>query len=300
MTFSAFVGKWSQRYSFKNREVEMKSDPSIIVKKGRNPGKIVTIMGGVHGNEPCGVEALRKAIEEIEIINGKVYFIFANLAAYALGIRQTQMNLNRAFRHGNSLTGEEKTSYERIRALELMPYLRKSVALLDIHSSSNQRSTPFIICEPHSFDVAKRLPFPIRSHGWDKIEPGGTDYYVNKNPFKGKGICIECGYHLDPEAPKRAYESILIFLRLMNMVDGDKNIPINSAQKQIDASFIYHTKTDFSVVSGSFPDFGRINEGTVIGYDGNRAITAPFDGVVIFPQNCGGPGEEAFIFGREE
>lgn len=272
-------------------------DPSIIVKEGKLPGRTVTVMGGVHGNEPCGVEAVQRAVREIEIKRGKVYFIIANLAAIEHSVRQTDMNLNRAFRPEATLTEKERGSYERKRALELMPYLDESEALLDIHSSMSKESIPFIICEPHSFGIAKKLPFPIRSHGWDAIEPGGTDSYMNRRSPKGNGICIECGYHLDPEAPKRAFDSIQVFLRLMDIIDGESELQ-EYRQREIDACFIYHTTENFEVAE-DFADFQRLGEDELVGYDGRRPVYAPFDGVIIFARNRETAGEEAFIMGKE-
>ena len=279
----------------------MKTDPTIITIDSNKPGKILTIMGGVHGNEICGPDALRKLIamfarKELHLISGKLQLIFGNLAAMATGERKTQMDLNRAFRPESSLTLDETFTYERQRALQLMPYLEKSDVLLDIHSSMTNKSTPFIICEKQSFAVAERLPFPIRSYGWDKIQPGGTDYFVNKSG--GMGICIECGYHLDESAPKRAFESALMFLKFFGAIKGEAP-PIYSGQRIIHAYDIYFSQVDFRKAK-VFSDFEPLKAGDLIGTDGGQEVRVTCDSLVIFPSDCMGPQEEAFVLGRIE
>jgi len=270
----------------------------IFRKDGKNPGNTVVVMGGVHGDEICGVEAVEKAMS-LEIENGKVYFILANLKAMELGVRQTDVNMNRVFRPFEELSEKEKQSYERSRAEAIMPFLNESVALLDVHSSMSKESIPFIICEPHSFEIAKKLPFPIRSHGWDYIERGGTDYFVNNNPHKGNGICVECGYHQDPEAPKRAYDSIVTFLKIMDIISGKEELRETKNQREIHASYIYRTKQNF-VLDREFADFEPVMKGKFLGYDGQTTVFAPFNGVIIFARNCKDPNKEAFIMGKEK
>ncbi len=270
----------------------------IFRRDGKNPGNTVTIMGGVHGNEVCGIEAVQKAMS-IEIKRGKVYFILANLKAMELGVRQTDANMNRVFRPFQKLSEKEKRSYEFKRAEEIKPFLNESVALLDVHSSSSKKSIPFIICEPHSFHIAKMLPFPIRSHGWDYIEEGGTDYFVNNNPQKGNGICVECGYHKDPEAPKRAYDSIVTFLKIMDLISGKEELKEMKNQREIHAHYIYKTQKNFTI-DREFADFEPIMKGKFLGYDGQTPIFAKSDGVIIFAKNCKESGEEAFILGTEK
>jgi len=268
----------------------------VVIKKGKKKGKTLTIMVGVHGNEVCGPKAFERIIKKIKIDAGTVYFIYGNLLAIKNNVRKIDINLNRAFRLESEMHDSEKNTYERKRALELMPYLKESDALLDVHSSSNPQSTPFIICEPKSFWIAEQLLFSIRSHGWDLIEPGGTDYFVNRNG--GFGICIECGSHLDPEAPQRAEESIITFLTIMGAIK-EKGFQKIKHQREIHAYTIHITKKNF-IPFRDFADFEILKKGECLGYDGKELIILKERGnVIIFPHVCSGAGEEAFILGSE-
>lgn len=287
----------------------MQKDHSIITVDSGRPGPTITVMSGVHGDEKDGILAMTRILamissKELIIKAGKVNFIYANLKAIAKGIRQTEFNFNRIFRPENLLTTAELNSWERRRAETLMPYLDESLALLDLHSSNNQQSTPFVICEPHSFEVAAKLPTPIVSHGWDIIEAGGTDYYMNRvqtNSGKGYGICFEAGYHGDPESPDRGIQACLIFLAHFCQAEKkEMPEPNQEPQRIIHAYDIYKTITDFKL-ERPFADFEAITKGTLIGHDGGQEIRAEKDCIIIFPQKeCKGTDEEAFILGLEQ
>jgi succinylglutamate desuccinylase/ribosomal protein S18 acetylase RimI-like enzyme len=286
----------------KSKSIE-KDDSIIKIDSGIN-GPTLAIFAGVHGDEVCGVEAFQKIIPEIKITKGVVYFVYANLNAIKENVRFTESNLNRCFGKDDDLHIQAvKGSYERERALELMLILDKCDALLDIHASTNVNSTPFIICEPHSFDIAKILPgFPIRSYGWDIIEKGGTDYYMNNvktlSGDNGNGICIECGYLGDPAGQKRAENGLLAFLKYFDVIDEDISLIENKNQREINAYKIHITKNDFTK-SREFADFELLKNGDLIGIDGDEDILAENNNVIIFPTNKTTSGEEAFILGVE-
>jgi len=92
---------------------------------------------------------LDEIIDNIEIISGKVYFIYANLEAIKQNIRFTETNLNRCFMKLNSLE-----TYEKKRALEIMTILNKSDYLLDIHNTESFNSSLEFLITTH-VDYAK-------------------------------------------------------------------------------------------------------------------------------------------------
>lgn len=267
----------------------------LITLFGEKPGKTLTVMGGVHGDEPCGVQAVLKVASQVKLASGKVNFVIGSPRAVEAKQRQIDMNLNRAFRPAPYMSEAELGSYERARALELMALLEESCALLDVHSSMTPGSPVFIICEPHSFGLAARLPAEIVSYGWDIIEPGGTDYYMNR--LGGKGVCIECGFHEDPEAPRRARQAILAFLTYMEVVEGEAPT-VRDGQRRVFAHYLYFTVVNFKLAA-EFGDFTPVSKGQLIGHDGGREVKSPSDGLVIFCRERDEGGKEAFIIGRE-
>lgn len=266
--------------------------------EGKRPGKTVAIMAGVHGNEKCGIIAFEKILPNLHVENGLVYFILGNLEAIVKCVRQIDTNLNRMFRPADLLSAKEQESYERKRALEIMPFLDESEALLDIHSSGSVMSTPFIICEPPSFSISDIMDFPIVSYGWDALEPGTTDYYMNR--MEKIALCVECGYHEDPSSVDRAIQAIFDFLRATGNLRHQNYDKRNKRTREIiKVEYVYKTKIDFEPVK-SFADFEFLESGEKIGRDGSEVVVAPYDGMIIFCRNRKGVGEEAFLFASKK
>lgn len=262
---------------------------------GKVSGKIAVILCAVHGDEVCGVRAVEKVLKNIKINSGVVYFIVGNPKALEQNKRFVDANLNRIFRDDRDLSSEEKQSYEYKRSREIIPYLLQSDALLDLHSSASSNTKAFAICEKHSFSVAKNLPVEIISSGWDLLEPGGTDYFMNK---QGKvGICVECGNHSDPKAEVVAYNSIVSFLESLGFLLGKKKTLVS--KKYIKVTSIYRSRVDFKPQK-VFGDFEFISEGKEVGLDGKEKVYAPHDGYIIFCRKRKTPNEEAFLFGEEK
>lgn len=266
----------------------------IIAIRGLRPGKTLGVMAGTHGNEKCGVEAIKQIIPSLRVKRGVVYFIFGNPRAIERNMRFTEMNLNRAFLPAKNYTTAQKKTYEYGRARKLMPVLRRLDALLDIHSSNHPQSTPFVICEPGSRTIARRLPVGIVSSGWDKTEPGGTDAFVNA--AGGRGICVECGpIEKKDNTIGIAKKSILIFLSIMDAIDA----PIRFARRKqefIKVNFLYRTKKNF-IPYKMRKDFSPIKKGEILGYDAGAPVRSPQNGVVIFMCKRKKSGEEAFLLG---
>lgn len=267
----------------------------IQIFDSNKPGPNIVVMAGVHGNEKCGIVAFEQVLPTLRITKGKVTFVIGNPEAVALNVRFTQSNLNRMFRGDEGMTEEEKNSYEFERARELMPILKKADALLDIHSSTTAQTIPFIICEQQSYDCAAYLPGEIIVSGIDVLHPTGTDAFVNQSG--GKGICIECGNHDDSKSVSIALCAIEIFLSYFKVIEVKKELK-KYPQRKVQADWIYKNVGDFKLTR-PFAEFERLKEGSVIGIDDGVEVTAPYDGVILFPNDRTEKGKEAFLFGKE-
>ena len=270
----------------------MKRDDFIEIK-GKEIGKTSIILVGVHGNEVCGIEAIEELLPNLDIQTGTVLIGYGNPVAIEKNVRFTEANLNRMFNDEGKLTEKDRNSYEYKRAQHLKQQLQRADALLDIHASATPQSKPFIICEKNAEGVYKILPFDLIVHGFDSVEPGGTDYYMNKI---GKvGICAECGYLGDLSSKDKAKETILNFLTSQEHIGGKLS---SIDQKVITMKEIYITKTNNFSLAKKFSDFEELKGGTQIGNDSGEEIIAPYDGVILFARNRNSVGEEGFLFGE--
>lgn len=280
------------RISYSARHLYYGCMEGVIKKSGALPGKTVAIVGGVHGNEKVGIEAVRAAAETITPLRGTVYFIEANPAAIAQNVRMIDKNLNRVFIAGNA--GETR---EDTRARELMSVFDQCDALLDVHSSNSRETIPFVVCEGEASDIAKKMDFEIVSTGWDALEPGSTDGYFF---HQGKiGICIECGsvFEVEKNLP-RAKNSILQFLAYFDVID--EAVPYaNTPQRHIRAYKVAHKKTDTLSFAKEYRDFQPLAAGEVFARDGEIEYTAEAEDCIIFPRPNTAIGNEAFILGKD-
>lgn len=274
--------------------MEMTKNPTIL--RGDLPGPTSVILAGVHGDERGGTEAFEALLPSLTIEKGKVIFLYGNPLAIASNVRFVEANLNRMFRGDSTYTSEERNSYEYKRAQELKGHLNNADALLDIHSSFVPKSRPFIIAEPNSAHITQKLPFNLVVSGFDAVEPGGTDYYMNS--IGKPGICVECGYLGDPSTRDSAKEIIVAFLSAQGHIsDKPKN---NPKQARCLVDFIYMTKSDSFVLAKSFEDFETVAAGQIIGTDGGVPVIAERDGVILFARNREKSHDEGFLFGTYE
>ncbi len=269
------------------------NDPIEIT--GKNLGPVSVILAGVHGDELGGIKAFEEILPNLKIDNGKVYFIYGNPEAIKKSVRYIQSNLNRMFKNESEINEIDKISYEYNRAQFIKKYLDKSNALLDIHSSFTPESKPFIIAENNSIEITKFLPFDLVVSGFDNVEPGGTDYYMNKKG--GTGICIECGYLTDDSSQKIAKESIHSFLKLRGHINNDGRMN-QLKQSNVNITDIYYTKTNNFTLQKHFCDFEKVSKGQLIATDGDEKIFAEKDGVILFARNLNEVNDEGFLFGE--
>jgi succinylglutamate desuccinylase len=264
----------------------------ITIRHGKEEGPISVVLAGVHGNEVCGIEAFERLLPSLHIASGTVFFVVGNPRAIKENVRYTEANLNRMFKNNGELSSAEKRSYEYRQAQFIKKYLVQADALLDVHASRTRRSRRFVISEPNAERMAKFLPFDLVVSGLDRVQAGGTDYYMNK---KGKiGLCIECGYLGDPRSTDVAVKSILSFLAARGHIRG---VLRSRKQEHVRMERMYVAAHDNFTLSKRFSDFERITRGQVIGTDGGKSIRAEKDGVILFAGSRKRAGEEAFLLG---
>ena len=120
---------------------------------GNPTGPTLVFLGGIHGNEPSGVFALKKVIEDLSAqnisVNGNIYAIAGNLAALKSGTRFISEDLNRIWQGEDLLdllNGKRPPeSEEQIQLFELGEILLKIITeaqgplyFMDLHSTSSK------------------------------------------------------------------------------------------------------------------------------------------------------------------
>jgi succinylglutamate desuccinylase len=267
----------------------------ITKLKGKETGPTSIILVGIHGDEKCGIDALNNILLTLEIERGEVWFAYGNPRAIESNKRFTESNLNRMFKSADLLSDAEKRSYEYERAQFLKKYLDQADALLDLHASFTPNSKSFVVCEENANGITEYLPVDLVVSGFDQIEPGGTDYYMNSI---GKiGICVECGYLGNPESTEIAEKSIIAFLKARGHLSNEL---IATKQSYIQMYDLYMTKSNSFKLSRSFDDFEEISKDQVIGTDEDKEVRAEKESIILFARNREQNGEEAFLLGEKK
>jgi len=269
----------------------------------------------IHGNEPCGVDAVNELIEEgwfnalppscvtLEILLG-------NPLAYSKGKRFMAKNLNRIINPAcwESLDSDRKEGigrelhYEFERAKVVSQSIELADEVLDIHSCSAPSPSFALPAEnSKSQGLAESLPVDVvvNKLAHITIERGTTmDYVLKLNKI---GVCVECGQHLDPVVKSRAKSIIQAFV-LHGIPIPPKSIgfPSRCQKLVMDSTHSVAVGNNFRF-NRSFKQFSFVKYGEIICQDDNGIVTCPYleGAYIVMPTQLPFVGEEAFYWGRD-
>lgn len=254
------------------------------------PGPTVAILAGIHGNERPGILALRRFLRKAHSmqLTGTVYGIFGNPVAIRKNVRFVDANLNRCFR-----VAGEVGSYEKRRAKQLIPVLRLCSTALDLHASNTPKSIPFLITERQSIALTATLSVAILCHGFDRFEPGSTEWFMHH--IGRKAVGVECGYKNSTRAIEVAERTLHAFLQTTGNLATRQHQKHNVSKKVFQVQKVHiSTKVPFRLHK-NFQDFAKIRKGQVVGYEGSSPIHASLSGYILFARNRSVPGQECFL-----
>jgi hypothetical protein len=159
------------------------------------------VIGGIHGDEPCGVRAVEDLLAEAPAVEAPVALVVANEKALAAGRRYVDEDLNRAF------PGDpDGTTHESRLAAAIGEKLGDCTAL-SLHSTQSY-GNPFAIVDEVTDlvrGVCPRLPVDA------VVEAGG---HTEGRLFESvpRTIEIECGYQGSEQAAANATSLARAFL----------------------------------------------------------------------------------------
>ena len=281
------------------------------------PGPHVALSAIVHGNEPCGAIALDWLMRmELRPARGKLSVVFVNIAAYEAfdpetpdATRWVDEDFNRLWGPGRLDDPDRPVTCEVARARELRPWLSTVDLLLDIHSMQH-KTEPLIIAGP----VAKGRVL-AREIGWPGIvvTDQGHAEGVRMRDFEGfadpaspkNAALVECGQHWEAEAAEVAKDCATGFLRATGAVAPDFGAermaarPPRPVQRVYEVSGPVTIETDAFRFAEAWRGFEHLEQGRLIGWDGEREVRAPHDPtVLIMPSRRLWPGKTAVRLAR--
>jgi predicted deacylase len=309
---------------------------------GLGQGPNVIIMGATHGNEKCGTIAIKRVMAEIDagqlrVINGGVTFVpIVNPLAYEKNTRSGDRNLNR-----DLFPKAQPQDFEDQVANWLCPLLARHDVLLDLHSFNAAHGEPFVMVGPLDNDgpvepfkhmreeraLARVLGVRRFVTGWMAAYGGGVQRRARGNAAEletvmrygvgtteymrsqgGYALTLECGQHLDPQAPEVAYRAIVNTLAHLKIIDAPAPQPVPFEEMEALQMVVVHDKLDAAdSFSRGWASFDPVEAGEEIGKraDGTP-VTAEFSGRILFPDTNAAANHEWYYmtrrnpdFGRE-
>ena len=303
-----------------------------VTYTGMKAGPKLIVTGAVHGNETAGTQGILRVMRELDsgaltIAAGSVTFVpVTNLLAYMKGERAGERNLNR-----NLFPNDAPVDFEDRVANWLCPLLAAHDVLLDLHSF-NAPGEPFVMVgprdnagplEPFRHEAQERALARVLGvrrfvDGWLRTYGAGVQrrlrgdsrletvlrYGVGTTEYMrttgGYALTLECGQHMDPQAPQVAWQAIMNTLAHLRLIDAPAPVPVARERMEALSMIEVHDKAhDDDVFTGAWSSFDRVAAGAQIGRraDGTPVL-APFDAVMLFPDSAARANQEWFYLAR--
>ncbi|PHI19631.1 succinylglutamate desuccinylase [Lewinellaceae bacterium SD302] len=300
------------------------STPRIIGHyQGPEPGPLVIAIGGLHGNEPAGVQALERLFELLEeepqinpgfSFRGELIALRGNLAALGQGVRFIDQDLNRiwnperidALQAARSIPFEEDdANSEEEELLQLLAAIEiaieesqpERIVFLDIHTTTAQGGIFTITGDDNfSLQIGTELYAPVIKGMLEGIKYTALHYFQSDRFGKNievAALCFEAGQHNEPESVDRALAATINLLRAVGCVQNadvrtlhDELLQRYAATLPVmtQLSYVHHiTAADEFKMHPGYLNFQAIKSGEELATDRNGPILAPQSGYLLMP-----------------
>ncbi|MEO3428991.1 M14 family metallopeptidase [Pelagibius sp. CAU 1746] len=279
------------------------------------PGPHVMVTAVVHGNELCGAIALDWLFKhDVKPLHGKLSLGFMNVDAYFSFDPATPTTSRYVDEDFNRLWTAEvldgpRQSVELTRARTVRPFIDTVDMLLDIHSMQRKQPAMMMagpLAKGRELAKAVGLPEIVVTDAGHAAGKRMRDYEGFADPAGPKNaLLMECGQHWEAEAGPLAIHTALRFLLVNEMVDADWAAEGLAGVELPPQRFIEVTGP-VTIETENFRFVERYSglevipkAGSVIGYDGDKPVTTPYDDcVLIMPSRRLDPGASAVRLGR--
>tara|TARA_R110002126_G_scaffold4409_13_gene23202 strand:- start:631 stop:1584 length:954 start_codon:yes stop_codon:yes gene_type:complete len=297
--------------------------PRVLGHIRGGPGPLVVIVGGLHGNEPDGVQAATALIDLLQGSDipcaGTVLALSGNRPALERGIRFSGRDLNRTWTHaGIERLGEEGDTHLEDREMrELLMEFDQALDghggpayLIDLHSTSAE-GAPFAIMglRCHAEGLGTGVPLPAVRGLQERLDGALTSWF---DEVHGPAMVVEGGKSCTPQTVTNHLDALWLLLAHVGVLD--KSLPQIAAAaadlaahgSELPASFqlahVHHSAPGEGFTMGRrngrrYHTFDAIRKGEVLGNDSNGPVVSPVDGWIVMPLYQ--EGEEGFFIVTE-
>jgi len=285
--------------------------PRIIGRYTRNiQGPLFIVIGGIHGNEPAGIDALQRVFKNLHAnkpdFAGMVLGVSGNVRALELGERFIDMDLNRQWKAGNierieqtvlaDLTQTEEREQKQL--LTLFKYIishteHAPVIMMDLHSTSSTGGCfTFPLSDELSRDLALFLEQPV-INGLENMMSGTTLNYFSD--MKYAGFAFEAGQHVDPITADRMEAAVWFTMERLNQIKRideprrDVFLKLLRSEseglpKEVRLQYRHAIESaDGFIMNPGYKNFQKIEAGEVLARDRNGDVLANQNGLILMP-----------------
>ena len=284
--------------------------------EGETKGPLLIVLGGTHGNEPAGIQALDlmfKMLEVEPITNPNFHFcgrlvgFRGNVRAIAEGRRFIVKDLNRQWTKENiariqatpleELDSEDLEMKELLAAIhrEIEEYQPEKMVLLDLHTTTAFGGIFSIPTDdPESLRIAIELHAPVIKGLLRGIQ-GTTLHYFNNDNFEPEtiAVCFESGQHREQLSVNRAIAAITNCMRTVGCISAEhvENrhdsllIEYSKGLPQIAELIEIHSirPGDNFRMMPNYKNFQKVKKGELLAQDKEGYIVAADDGLILMP-----------------
>lgn len=289
---------------------------------GREPGPTVVVIGGLHGNEPSGVEALLRLLPALEGrpgLRGELLALAGNLEALERRQRFVGRDLNRAWaeermdrlrsRPPATLDGEDRQQLELLAELEETLGRATGITyVIDLHSTSGA-GPAFATVSDSLFNraFALHLPVPIVL-GLEEELTGTLLSYIGDQGHITLGF--EGGQHEAPSSVANAEAALWLLLAAAGFLPPGDHPELERSRRTLEEAGrglprvveLRHrhpvTPGDGFEMAPGLLSFQPVTAGQLMARDRRGEIRSPEDGRVLMPLYQA-QGEDGFFVIRE-
>ncbi|MEX2514494.1 MAG: succinylglutamate desuccinylase/aspartoacylase family protein [Cyclobacteriaceae bacterium] len=279
----------------------------IYPKSNEKKGTVLLISGAVHGNEPSGLQALKRVFHQLDLyqpdIIGKVIGITGNLRAVKERKRLIDKDLNRVctpdlaqiLKNGQLADFHEAGEFQEL--LKIVEEIElnincTAIKFVDLHTTSSN-TAPYISVnkKSESLDFANKIPLPVAS-GIEDFIPGHFDHFLT---LRGHiGFTVEGGQHEDPRSVDH-HEAVIWQTLVKSGLIDQQNIPKYSEFEQklkevsvMDKAFrVIHRHeimpSEEFLMKDGFNNFDKILKGEILAYTNGQPVLSQWDGHIFLP-----------------
>ncbi|HKJ48763.1 MAG TPA: succinylglutamate desuccinylase/aspartoacylase family protein [Christiangramia sp.] len=266
-------------------------------------GPLLFVTGGIHGNEPSGVNALRTVFEELEKtrpeIEGTIIGVAGNQKALNHNKRYIDEDLNRTWTEENIENGGRDT-HETKEMFEIIDILNKYSEddytkryFLDCHTTSSP-SLPYVSVQEVNDNDEWAHKFPTYIiRGFSDIITGDIDHYLSRTGMTG--FVFEAGQHTDKTSQENHEGVIWLALKEACNLDLEKistypecvdRFAKKNAPEQKTFEIIHRhglEDSDIFEMEPGYENFQKIEKGELLAKQNGNEVKSEWDAHIFMP-----------------